>query len=73
MKTTVIEFNTRDIEIELSGRGPRGPRGDCYFPYFDPDMATGHLMVVADTGYNGPHFEIRNDTGHLEVIYNGTN
>lgn len=67
------EIEEQDIVIELSGRGPKGETGNVYFPVFTFDFSNGHLIMIADNGYNGPIFQIISTTGHLEVVYNGNN
>ena len=57
-----------DVIVEMSGRGPQGIPGDVYFPYFVPDMETGHLLLHGSSGYDGITFRINNNNGHLEAV-----
>lgn len=58
-------YNEETGEYENTGHRANG---DTLFATFDIDPETGLLSVYTDKAYNGPQFEMDEETGMLQVI-----
>ncbi len=47
------------------------PSGNVLYATFDIDTDTGDLIMTTPENYDGPLFELNEETGNLEVIING--
>ena len=59
------------VGIPKGDKGDKGDTGNVMYATFDIDTDTGDLIMTTPENYDGPLFELNEETGDLEVIING--